>query len=95
MKAPPCDHAWAGFLFSSWCPWQGYIRTYVSWKEHAIVNTHLYLPGEWARDRTRHERALEMLDEPGSLLPHAWVAGDDEMGMSSGFRRESAGRGER
>ena len=23
--------------------------------------------------RTRHELALEMLDGPGSLLPHAWT----------------------
>ena len=72
--------------------------------------TRLYLPKEWAKDRgrrkeagvpeeirfrTRHELALEMLDEQGSLLPHVWVAGDDEMGRSSGFRRDLRGRGER
>ena len=45
--------------------------------------------------RTRHELALEMLDERGERLPHAWVAGDDEMGRPSGFRRELRGRGER
>ena len=39
--------------------------------------------------------ALEMLDECGEALPHAWVAGDDEMGRPSGFRRELRGRGER
>jgi SRSO17 transposase len=27
-----------------------------------------------------------MLDERGPVLPHAWIAGDDEMGRSSGFR---------
>ena len=47
------------------------------------------------RFRTRHELALEMLDERGAALPHAWVAGDDEMGRPSGFRRELRGRGER
>ena len=29
-----------------------------------------------------------MLAESGGRLPHAWVAGDDEMGRPSGFRRE-------
>ena len=36
-----------------------------------------------------------MLDEHGSLLPHAWVAGDDEMGRPTGFRLDLSGRGER
>jgi SRSO17 transposase len=88
----------------------GVFMAYVSRIEHAIVNTRLYLPKEWKKDRarrkgagvpkevgfrTRHELALEMLDEQGPLLPHTWVAGDDEMGRSSGFRRELQGRGER
>jgi SRSO17 transposase len=87
----------------------GIYMAYVSRKEHAIVNTRLYLPKEWAKDRvrregagvpkeikfrTRHQLALEMLDEQGSLLPHLWVAGDDEMGRSSGFRRDLQVRGE-
>jgi len=46
------------------------------------------------RFRTRHELALEMLDRSGVSLPHAWVAGDDEMGRSSWFRRELRRRGE-
>ncbi len=29
-----------------------------------------------------------MLGEQGSLLPHAWVTGDDEMGRPYGFRRD-------
>ena len=88
----------------------GVYMAYVSRKEHALVNTRLYLPKEWAKDRarckaagvpkevkfrTRHELALEMLDERGALLPHSWVAGDDEMGRPSGFRRELRARGER
>src|SRR5262249_15170850 len=70
----------------------------------------LYLPKEWAKDRprrkeagvptavkfrTRQQLALEMLDESGHDLPHAWVAGDDEMGRPSGLRRDLRGRGER
>jgi len=81
----------------------GIYMAYVSRKEHAIVNTRLYLPAEWAKDRgrrkeagipatikfqTRHELALEMLKECGGRLPHAWVTGDDEMGRPSGFRQK-------
>jgi hypothetical protein len=44
---------------------------------------------------TRHELALEMLDLHGGLLPHRWVAGDDEMGRSSWFRQQLRQRGER
>ena len=83
---------------------------YVSRQGHALVDFRLYLPREWATDRkrlnkagvprnvrfaTRHELALAMLDEQGSLLPHGWVAGDDEMGRSSWFRQQLRQRGER
>ena len=88
----------------------GVYMAYASRKEHAITNVRLYLPGEWAKDRarrseagvprsikfqTRHELALAMLDEQGSLLPHAWVAGDDEMGRPASFRQALGDRGER
>lgn len=83
---------------------------YVSRKEHALVDTRLYLNQEWAKDnqrrkkcgvpreirfRTRHALALEMLAEHGQVLPHAWIAGDDEMGRSSAFRRDLRALGER
>jgi len=76
---------------------------YVSRTEHALVDTRLYLPKEWTRDRKRcrragipkevrfcirHALALDMLREHRAALPHAWVAGDDEMGRNSGFREE-------
>src|SRR5260370_8949654 len=82
------------------CQVGGYM-SHVSPKEHALVNMRHYLPREWTKDRsrckaagvppktrflTRHELALQMLDEAGSGLPHGWVAGDDEMGRPSGFR---------
>ena len=88
----------------------GVFMAYVSRKEHALVNARLYLPKEWAKDRarrkeagvpkevkfrTRHQQALEMLDESGKALPHGWVAGDDEMGRPSGFRGKLRTRGER
>jgi SRSO17 transposase len=87
----------------------GVYLAYVGPSEHALVDVRLYLPREWAKDkrrreqagvpretrfRTRHELALEMLDERGPLLPHAWVAGDDEMGRCSWFRGELRSRGE-
>jgi SRSO17 transposase len=83
---------------------------YASRQEHALVDFRLYLGREWAASRkrcneagvpkdvrfaTRHELALEMLDEQGELLPHGWVAGDDEMGRSSWFRQQLRSRGER
>jgi SRSO17 transposase len=81
----------------------GVYMAYLSRKEHALVDTRLYLPKEWTKDkkrcrragipkdvrfRTRHELALEMLREHRAVLPHAWISGDDEMGRSSGFRAE-------
>jgi SRSO17 transposase len=82
---------------------------YVSRTEHALVDVRLYLNKAWAKDkkrrkkcgvpretrfRTRHGLALEMLAEHGKVLPHAWIAGDDEMGRSSAFRRDLRGLGE-
>jgi SRSO17 transposase len=81
----------------------GVYMGYVSAKEHALVDMRLYFPKSWAKDRarrkkckvprqirykTRHRLALDMLDQKGHLLPHAWIAGDDEMGRSSAFRRK-------
>jgi SRSO17 transposase len=83
---------------------------YVARHERVLVDTRLYLPEEWAGDRrrkaaagvpkdvrfqTRHQQALEMLGEHGEKLPHAWVAGDDEMGRSTVFRRDLRAMGER
>ena len=51
--------------------------------------------GDARRFCTRHELALDMLDEQGGLLPHQWLAGDDEMGRSTWFRKELRARGER
>lgn len=87
----------------------GIFLGYVSDAEHALVDFRLYLPRQWARDRkrrkragvpkdvayrTRHELALEMLRRRGEALPHAWVAGDDEMGRPAWFRKRLALDGE-
>jgi hypothetical protein len=88
----------------------GVFMAYASHQGHALVDVRLYLPKGWAKDRarrkrcgvprsvryrTRHELALEMLEEAGPLLPHGWVVGDDEMGRSSHFRAELRRRAER
>jgi SRSO17 transposase len=83
---------------------------YVSAEEHALVDTRLYMPKEWTKDkarrqkagvpktvryRTRHQLCLEMLEKHGDKLPHTWIAGDDEMGRPYTFRRRLDGLRER
>src|SRR5713226_7419019 len=84
---------------------------YVSRKGHTLVDQRLFLPKEWTKDtarldkagvpkayrayRTRHQLALEMLTTNGAWLPHSWIAGGDEMGRPSWFRRRLAALGER
>ncbi len=83
----------------------GYVSRRACPGGHAAV-----LEQEWAKDkkrrkkcgvpaairfRTRHALALEMLAEHGKALPHGWIAGDDEMGRSSAFRRDLRSLGER
>lgn len=88
----------------------GVYMAYVSRHEHALVDMRLYLPKKWAHNKarrkkcgvprevrfqTRQELALAMLAERGKRLPHAWVAGDEELGRSSGFRGDLRELGER
>lgn len=87
----------------------GVYLAYASVHEHALVDVRLFLPEDWARDkqrrrksgvprgvkfRTRHELALEMLDEHAASLPHRWIAGDDEMGRCTAFRKALRARHE-
>jgi len=88
----------------------GVFMGYVSSREHALVDMRLYLPKEWAKDKarcrkagvpkeiryqSRHASCLEMLAEKGHLLPHQWIAGDDELGRPYHFRRDLQQLGER
>ena len=88
----------------------GVYLAYVSRREQALVDVRLYLPREWTdrpgrlrkagvprgtKFHTRHRLALQMLDAHAAALPHAWVAGDDEMGHPADFRGELRSRGER
>lgn len=81
----------------------GIYMGYATRKEQGLVDARLYLPQAWAKDKTRrkkcgvpkeiryqtrHALALDMLKTHGPYLPHRWIAGDDEMGRSSRFRRD-------
>ncbi len=84
---------------------------YVSRQGHTLVDTRLSLPTAWTKDkarldkagvppgyrssRTRHQLALAMLAKNGAGLPQSWIAGDDERGRPSWFRRRLAAWGER
>jgi SRSO17 transposase len=101
---------WCGRLGKTENCQVGIYMGYVARSEHALVDMRLYLPKEWARRRrrrqkcgvpqdvryqTRHELALDMLGQRGRALPHAWVAGDDEMGRPAWFREKLNEIGER
>jgi hypothetical protein len=79
-------------------------------EEYALFDVRLDLPRTWDKDRkrcqkarvpekgryqARHELAREMLRRHGRVLPHGWVAGDDEMGRPARFRQRLARDGER
>lgn len=83
----------------------------VSGEGHTLVDMRLYLPKTWTQDkarldkagvpqdrsgyRSRHQLALDMLEQNGASLPHGWIAGDDEMGRPYWFRRRLDRLGER
>jgi SRSO17 transposase len=109
-KSAGVQRQWCGRLGKVENCQVGVFLAYVSRQGHALTDFRLYLPEDWAKDRrrrseagvpravrfcTRHELALQMLDERGGLLRHSWVTGDDEMGRSSWFRKELRQRGER
>jgi SRSO17 transposase len=67
----------------------------------APLDHRLYLPKEWAEDKKRRKQchvpkrvkfqekwriALDQLDRCGPVLPHGWVAADDEFGRVLAFR---------
>jgi len=88
----------------------GVYLAYVGPEEHTLVDVRLYLPKEWSRDRrrrkqagvpvgvrfqTRHQLALQMIQQHRQVLPHGWIAGDDEMGRNGQFRAPLREMGER
>jgi SRSO17 transposase len=88
----------------------GVFLGYVTDRTHVLVDHRLYLPATWADDDERRELthvpedvrfqekwriALDLLDRSGTVLPHGWVTGDDELGRPSEFRAELRFRRER
>jgi SRSO17 transposase len=92
------------------CPVASYLGD-VSRMGHTLVDRRLSLPKEWPQEkarldkagipparrgsRTRHQLALEMLENNGASRPHRWLAGDDERGRPYWFRRRRAALEER
>src|ERR1700730_12773633 len=84
---------------------------YVGGAGHTLVDMRLSLPKTWTQDharldkagvpthrrgyRSRHQLALDMLEQNGAVLPHGWIAGDDEMGRPYWCRRRLNHLGER
>jgi SRSO17 transposase len=98
---------WCGRLGKTENCQLGVYMGYVTRAEQVLVDERLYLPKEWTRKRlkkcgvpkevkhqTRHELAIEMLSDRGSMLPHGWIAGDDEMGRPAWFREKLSEIGE-
>lgn len=87
----------------------GLFLAYATPEGYAPLARRLVLPEDWCQDRARRkkthvpkqvvfrkkwEMALDMLEQHGAQVPHAWVAGDDEFGRSAEFRARLRERGE-
>jgi SRSO17 transposase len=79
----------------------GVFVSYAGKGSHTLVDRCLFLPKDWAADPARRRKthvpkavafretwriALDLLDRSRFVLPHAWIAGDDEFGRVSEFR---------
>lgn len=88
----------------------GEFLAYASPKGHTLVDCRLYLPQSWADDHERREKthvphdvefrkgwelAAEMVEQRSSVLPHAWVVGDDAYGRVVALRERLNSGGER
>jgi len=87
----------------------GVFLAYAGHSGAALVDRRLYLPHEWCqpgrrklghvpqevRFQTRQEIALDLLKKVGPGLPHSWVAGDEEFGRPTWFRKELSRLGKR
>jgi SRSO17 transposase len=88
----------------------GVFLSYATQTSHTLVDRCLFLPRDWAADRTRRRQthvpaqvayrepwrlALDLLDRSRAALPHGWITGDDEFGRASDFRGELRLRHER
>ncbi len=87
----------------------GVFVTYAAACGHTLVDHRLYLPRARAEDAKHRAKCyvpddilfqekwrigLDQVDRVGPYLPHAWVAGDDELGRVTEFRAQLRLRGE-
>src|SRR3954453_12898831 len=88
----------------------GVFLAYAAPGGYAPLDRQLYLPEDWASDPVRRAKchvpesvtfkeswriAVDLLERCRKGLPHAWVAGDDEMGRPAQFRGWLRRHGER
>src|SRR3954449_3487746 len=88
----------------------GVFLAYAAPGGYAPLDRQLYLPEAWAADAGRRKKcyvpedvtfkeswriAVELLERCRTGLPHAWVAGDDELGRPARFRGWLRRHGER
>jgi len=88
----------------------GVFLVYAAKVGYAPLDRQLYLPEEWAKNKTRRKKckvplkvkfqekwqiALDLLDRSLPDLPHGWIAADDEFGRVSQFRAKLRERKER
>src|SRR4051794_19094444 len=88
----------------------GVFLAYAAPGGYAPLDRRLYLPEDWAADARRRQKcyvpedvtfkeswriAVELLERCRTGLPHAWVAGDEELGRPARFRSWLRRHGER
>ena len=105
------QHQWCGRLGKVENCQVGVFACYATERGYAPLDRKLYLPKEWAHDKERRKKChvpawvrfrerwrigLKMVDRCRTeAIPHGWVAGDDELGRPSEFRKALRSRKER
>lgn len=100
---------WCGRLGKEENCQSGVFLSYASPKGHTLIARELYLPEEWAEDRTRRRechvpdevqfrKSWQIADDwllaHAHELPHRWILGDEGLGKSGDFRANLHRRGE-
>lgn len=104
------DRQWCGRLGKVDNCQVGVFLAYAATAGYGPLDRRLYLPKDWAGDKTRREKchvprevkfqekwqiALDLLDRSLPGLPHGWIVGDDELGRPAEFRAALRARDER
>ena len=104
------DRQWCGRLGKVDNCQVGVFPAYAATAGYGPLDRRLYLPKDWAGDKTRREKchaprevkfqekwqiALDLLDRSLPGPPHGWIVGDDELGRPAEFRAAPRARDER